>query len=123
MLERWAISMAISFIMRQLSKFLESINWETVKADLAARVRDLVPGSWFDSEAVAVAMAMVDAVAAILSASSELESVLKLLADQKWQDAWQVLRDLIMKQWQPQSAAEKKVLKFVEDNAQLPIGA
>lgn len=120
MLERWAISMAISFVMRQLSKFLGSIDWSKVKVDLEQRVRDLVPGTWFDSEAVAVCMALVDAVAAILASQDELEQVLKLLADQKWQEAWAVLRDLIMSQWQPQTSAEKKVLAFVSANESLP---
>lgn len=122
MLERWAISLAISFVMRQLAKFLESINWETVKVDLEKRIRDLVPGTWFDSEAVAAAMALVDAVAAVMSAQSEIEQILKHLADQKWQEAWEVLRDLILKQWQPQTSAEQKVMKFVSDNEKLPVG-
>ena len=119
MLERWAISLVIGFILRQLAKFQLSIDWSKVKADAEARIRDLVPGEWFDSEIVAVCMAVIDACAAVLASTVDIEKILKHIGNQEWQQAWEVLRDLIMRQWQPVTVPEKKVMAWVSANEKL----
>lgn len=115
MIKNWFIQMAISFAMRQIAKWQSQIDWAKVKADLAARVAALVPGEWLDSEAVSVCNAVIDAVAAALSATSDLEKIVKFLADQKFDEAWQALRDLILSVWVPSSPAELKVFACVKD--------
>lgn len=115
MIQKWVIQMAISFVMRQLSKWGESIDWAKVKADVEERVRALVPGEWFDSEAVAVVMALLDAAASVLSATADLEKIVKLAVDGKFPEAWAALRDLILGSWQPSSAAEHAAFKCVAD--------
>jgi hypothetical protein len=114
-MKAWIVQLAISFALRQLSKWQGKIDWNIVKADLAARVKDLVPGEFFDSEAVQMCLAVVDAVAAALSATEDLEKIIKFLVDQKFPEAWEALRDLILKVWQPVTPAEKKVYQCVED--------
>jgi hypothetical protein len=108
MLTRWIIQLAISFIIRQIAKFGKTIDWSQVKADLALRVEDLVPGKWLDPEAVALCNALVDAAASVLASTVEIEKVLTLLASEKWAEAAQAIKDLILGSWQPSSASDKK---------------
>ncbi len=115
MIQRWMIQMVIGFAMRQLAKWQSRIDWAKVKADLAERVAALVPGEWLDAEAVSVCNAVIDAVAAALSSTEDLEKLVKLVVEQKFEEAWKVLRDLILSVWSPSSAAEKKVFECVKD--------
>jgi len=115
MIQKWVIQMAISFVMRQLAKWGSSIDWAKVKADVEERVKALVPGEWFDSEAVAIVMALLDAAASVLSASAELEKIVKLAAEGKFPEAWAALRDLILGSWQPSSPAEKTAYACIKD--------
>jgi hypothetical protein len=114
MIHKWAISMAITFMMRQLSKWQGSIDWAKVKADLAERVKAVVPGEWLDAEAVAIMSMLVDAVAAVLAANSVLEQIIKMIVDGKYQDAWAMLRELLLKHIKPVTAADKKLVACIE---------
>jgi len=114
MIKNWVIQMAISFVMRQLAKWQMNIDWAKVKADVAARVADIVPGTWFDAEAIAMAHAVIDAAAAALAATSDLEQIAKLVLDGKLNEAWQLLRKLILGNWAPATVAEQKVYACVE---------
>ena len=114
MIKNWVISMVISFIMRQLAKWQLQIDWAKVKADLQARVAALIRGEWLDAEAVELVGAMVDAASSVLAASEELEKIVKLLADQKFQEAWEALRALILGQWVPSSPVQEKAKKCIE---------
>ncbi len=99
MIERIVIGMVISFILRQLEKFNKTIDWEKVKSDLAVRVAALVPGTWFDAEAVAAVNAVVDAVACAMKQTGAFDEIMKLLADQKWSEAANRLKQLILDVW------------------------
>ncbi len=114
MIKNWIISMGISFIMRQLAKWQMQIDWAKVKSDLQARIAALIPGEWLDAEAVELVGVLVDAAAAVLAASEDLEKIVKLLADQKFQEAWEALRALILGQWVPSSPSQEKVKKCIE---------
>jgi hypothetical protein len=115
MIQKWLISAGISFMLRQLAKWQKSIDWAKVKADLAARIAALVPGEFLDEEVVQIVMGMVDAAAAVLASSEELEKIIKLVLDQKFQEAWAMLRDLILGQWVPSSPAQEKALACIKD--------
>lgn len=108
MLDQWIVRLVLSFIMRQLDKFTHTIDWTKVKADLAVRVRDVVPGAWFDDEAVAAANALVDAVAAALAKKDQIEEILALLAAQDYAGALLKLKDLVLGGWVPTTAAEHR---------------
>jgi len=114
MVKSWVIQMAISFVMRQLGKWQTGVDWAKVKADLTERIKALIPGEWFDSEVVAVCMAVVDAVAAALQATDALEKIVKLVVDGKIEEAWVLLRKLILGNWAPVSLAEQKVYASVD---------
>ena len=101
MLERWALNLVIAFIMRQLAKFGQTIDWAKVKADLDERVRALVPGTWFDDEVVALVNMVLDRCAEVLAHGAAIEALLKLLADQKWDEALQALKALLLGGWVP----------------------
>lgn len=115
MLNKWIIGFVIGFIMRQLEKWRETVNWETIKADLKPRIEALVPGEWFDDQAIALVFAFIDVVADVLSATGEIESILNLLAAQKYQEAWEKLRDLILGNLQPINPEQELVKQMVED--------
>lgn len=119
MIKNWIVQLAISFVMRQLGKWQSKIDWAKVKADVASRVADLIPGTWFDNEAVAMALAVVDAAAAALSASEDLEKIVKMILDGKYDEAWKLLRQLILGNWVPVSGAEQKVFAAVSENDSL----
>jgi hypothetical protein len=108
MLERWAIGIVIAFILRQLAKFQKTIEWDKVKSDLAVRVRALVPGTWFDDEAVALCNLVIDRAAEVLAQGDAVEKLLKMLADQKWVEALEALKDLLLGGWVPEGATVKK---------------
>jgi len=111
MLNRWftnlIVGFVLSFIMRQLEKWRNNIDWALVRVDVEARVRALVPGTWMDDQAVAFVMSIIDAAESALSATADIERILKLAADQKWQEALVALRDLIIGHWSPATAAEQ----------------
>ncbi len=96
MWDRVVIGMIISFLLRQLDKFKSGINWAMVKVDIAVRVRALVPGTWFDDEAVAITDGLVDRVAAILADTAALNNILQLMGQQRWAEAGNALLALLM---------------------------
>ncbi len=98
----WILNLVIAFAIRQLAKFSKSIDWGKVKTDLAIRIADLVPGTFFDAEAIAGANMLLDGLAATLSATADIEAILKLLATDKFAEAMQALKDLLLKIWVPQ---------------------
>lgn len=107
MISRWAIAIAISFIVRQIEKFGETIDWAKVKADLKPLVEKTVPGTWFDAEAVAAVNALVDVAARALSATADIKRILDLLADEKWAEAVALLKDLILGAWGSPAAGKE----------------
>ena len=106
MWDRLVIKMIVTFIMRQIEKFGHTLDWAKVKADLKPRIEALVPGSWFDAEAVTAVNAILDAAAKALAATDDLQKILDLLAAQKWAEAFEVLKELVVKIWQPSGAKE-----------------
>lgn len=119
MLQNWIISLVISFVLRQIDKFKETIDWAKVRLDLDVRVRALVPGTFFDAEAVAIADWLLDSVIYVLSAQGHLQSVLTKLATSDWAGALAELKELLADLWsqvgphQPQTPAKLKVAAHV----------
>jgi hypothetical protein len=114
MIQKWVVGMAISFVMRQIGKWGSSIDWAKVKADVAERVKALVPGEWFDAEAVAAVMALLDVAEKVLAATGELEKIIQMIVDGKMQEAWAALRQLILDAWQPETPAEQMAYDCVK---------
>lgn len=115
MIQKWVIGMAISFIMRQIGKWGSSIDWAKVKADVEGRVRALVPGEFFDEEAVTAVMALLDVAEKVLAATGDLEKIVQMIVDGKMQEAWAALRQLILDAWKPATPAEQMAYDCVEE--------
>jgi hypothetical protein len=116
MLNKWLINLAISFLVRQLAKFGKSINWQKVKEDLRIRTEALVPGSWFDDEAVALVYTVVDAAATVLASVSEIEKVMHLVAQEKWDEAIQTVKELILRSWPAKAANAEVVVACLQED-------
>lgn len=116
MMNRMVMSVVISFVMRQLQKFQTTIDWDQVQKDLDDRVRALVPGSWFDDEAVQYVNIALSAIKATLGQSDKIQSILTLLADQKTQDAIAALKALILASWSNFSVAGIDTKSLIEDH-------
>lgn len=115
MIQRWILSLVIGFVMRQLAKWKKGIDWEKVKTDFQERVKALVPGEWLDSEAAALAGTLIDMVVGVLGANAALERLIELAVDQKYQEAWTLLRDLILSLWKPEGEMQVKVYAAVKE--------
>lgn len=119
MLRDWfrgiVIKQVILFVMRQLEKFTENINWDQVKADLEPRIRDLIPGTIADDLVVGWANALIDMVATVLTAKDEIQEILTLLSKGDYNAAWQKLRELILGRFQPTTVAQQFVYDCVDD--------
>lgn len=96
MIQKLVMGFVISFVMRQLEKFRESIDWDLIKKDLDDRVRQMMPGSWFDDEAVIVVNAAVDLMRSALEQGNTIKHLLELLSAQKYDVAMTVIKDCVM---------------------------
>lgn len=113
MIQRIVLSFLISFVLKQLEKFKEAIDWSKVKADVDVRVRALIPGTWFDDDAVKLVNTVLDALAKVLSSSDKMKALLELLAAQKYAEAAQALKDLLLGVWTLSAVAEEKSARAV----------
>ena len=98
MIERLVAKMVISFVLSQIEKFHDKIDWEQLEKDLDAKVRDLVPGSWFDDEAVAFVHTILSAFKAVLGQGDHIKPILQLLAQKKYEQALVALKELLLGQ-------------------------
>lgn len=97
----------IAFVVRQVEKFKKEVDWKKVKADYAKRAADLIPGSWFDDEAVKLSNHLIDSAERALGQPKTQEMILKLLADKKYDEAGIKLRDYLLKSWKPDAEKGK----------------
>jgi hypothetical protein len=109
MIDKIVLKIVITFILRQLAKFEKTVDWALVKADLSKRVADLLPGTWFDAEAVVAVHALVDAAHSAIAATGSIDAILQKLAAQDWQGAFDALRDLVVKVWKPMTVKEQQL--------------
>jgi hypothetical protein len=101
MVDKWLIGLVVSFVLRQLAKFTDKIDWPTLKADWQARAADLIPGTFFDDEAKAITAVVVDGIQSVLSSTSTWETILGLLGAGKTQEALDALLALLHSVWVP----------------------
>lgn len=99
MIEKIAIKIVIAFVIRQLDKFKETTDWDKLQADLDDRVAKLVPGTWFDAEAIGIVHTAIAGIRSILAKGSNLKLILELLAEKKYDEAALKLKDLLAGLW------------------------
>lgn len=99
MIKQWLIQAAITFALRQLARWQGAIDWAKVKADMAVRVRELVPGALLDDMAVKLMESVVDMLAGVLSDQADLMKIVALMVDGKIAEAMAALKDLILEKF------------------------
>jgi hypothetical protein len=78
------ISLIVSFVVRQIIKFGRDTDWHKVKYDAGVRIRELIPGEWFDDEFVSLAHCVIDAVSDALNDENNWIELLTLIMEKKW---------------------------------------
>jgi hypothetical protein len=114
MIEKLVAHAIISFILGQLEKLKGQIDWDQLKAKLDQHVRDLVPGTWFDDAAVKFCDSIFAALRGVLDSGDTIKSLLELLAEQKYDEALAMLKDLLLGQIGHMVAMEGKEASFKE---------
>lgn len=109
MLERLAIQLAIQFVVRQASKYGHDLDWSKLEADAAARIRDLLPGTWFDETGAKLVVAALEGCRKALSDEASLKSLLEYTAKGDWVGAGAALKVLIVRAWSPDNEFQKAV--------------
>lgn len=100
-MKNWLIGLILGFVLRQIDKFRNEMNWAKLKAEAASYVADLVPGTWLDAEAIKLTHALIDAGERALGDKENLEDIFQALSAKDWPVAIMELKDLILKGWQP----------------------
>ncbi len=95
----WVVNLIISFVLRQIAKFAETIDFDKVKADLAVRIAALVPGTFFDDEAIKVMNTIVSGFELCLAKTDEWKNILALCAAEKWPQALEAAKALLIEVW------------------------
>lgn len=92
----WLINLVIGFAIRQLAKFGADIKWDLVKADWGARLAALIPGDWFDEEAVFILEKALDVMSVVLSSAEVIEQIVDLVKAKDLAGAIALVKKLIM---------------------------
>ena len=108
-----AISLAIKFVVRQNEKFKDSIDFVKLEKDLVARIKDLVPGTFFDEEAAKLVSFVIHWAQQVLEQGDNMKKLLKLLADKKFDEAVLLLKELILGSIVPANVAEGHAYSYV----------
>jgi len=83
----WFVTLIITFVVRQLDKFGDEANWELIEKDAEARIRDLVPGVFFDEFAVALLKKVLKLAREMMDDPDHMKAFLTALAEKRFQDA------------------------------------
>lgn len=98
-IDRIVWNIVSAFVLRQIEKFNHSIDWPKLKADVEERVRKVVPGTWFDDEAIAAVSVILETIENALKNAEAFQKILDLLQGQKYEAALMALRDLVLGAW------------------------
>lgn len=112
MIQKIVISFVISFVIKQLEKFGDKVNWAKVKHDAELRVRALMPGNWFDDEAAYVVNLVLAGVQDLCEEGDQLKKILKLVAGKKYAEAVALVKELLLALWAEHKAPEVETLKL-----------
>lgn len=115
MVQKIILKIVLSFVMRQLEKFREAIDWDKIEKDLDERVKKIIPGTWFDEEAVHCVKIAFDAIKFTLGQGDNLKQIIQLLVAKKNDEALALLKKLILGAWGSLtlSAQEEKVKELL----------
>ncbi len=104
------LHIVLMIVMRELAQVKSAIDWPALRTTVDLQVRALVPGTWFDQDAVDATNALLDGCQTVLGDEAAIEALLTDVAEQKWQEAVDELKTLLAEGWQPTSGAGRAVL-------------
>jgi len=79
-MQGWVIAAVISFLIRQIGKYGESLDWDKLKADTHARIDDLLP-KWLEPAFESLADSILDVVKEALSKQDDLIAIAQDVAN------------------------------------------
>ncbi len=101
MLEKLVIKFVINFVLNQIAKLGGVLDFPKLKKDLDEKVREFVPGVWFDDQAVGILNKLLDVLEHVLGDKDNQKVILELLAAQKYNEAFLKLQELVLGQFHP----------------------
>lgn len=118
-LQGWAMQVifkiVISFFMRQLQRFKENLDWNQLEKDIDKKIADLLPGTWLDAEAIQLANNCLNAVRVGLGEQERIKNMIELLTENKWDEAFNLLKDYVIVYWNTTTVAEQKTKDMMFD--------
>lgn len=94
MFQKLIFDIAVSFILRQVAKYLESTDFEIIRQDLRELVRKTVIGDAFDDVAVEFIDRIIDCMVFIVT-NAELAGIIQYIKDKNIEGALKLLKDLL----------------------------
>lgn len=111
--QKFLVDVVIAFLLRQLVKFQHSIDFAKFEADMIARLTAILP-SWLDADGEALVKALVAGAKAVIGNTAALENIFRLAAAEKWAEAIQAVKDLLIGAWVPTDAAGLKAVAILK---------
>jgi hypothetical protein len=118
-MQGWVIAAVISFLIRQIGKYGEGLDWDSVKADAHARIDDLVPKP-FSGVFYGLADSVLDVFKTVLARPEDLASIAQAVASGDLAGACKQLVDLITAVVHPSSPVALSGLKTLLDEGEEP---
>jgi len=90
----WIVNLVVGFVIRQIKKYGESLNWAKVKADVEAQLKTLLP-DWLEGAVIELALKALDILSGVIT-SEALKSIAEKLVSGDVAGALAELKDLII---------------------------
>jgi len=94
MFQKLIFEVVLSFVIRQIAKYGDSVEWDLVREDIREYVRKIIPGDAFDETCVSLVDHILDGVEYLIE-NIEFSGVLEAIKSKDLKLAIQILRDLI----------------------------
>jgi hypothetical protein len=115
MLRRFLIGLVVRFLSGQFGQWRDSLDWTKIRGDVEDLIRDFIRNDFLANEAVRWSMALIDVAESILQAQKEIEEIIGLIADSKFDEAWTKLRELILSRFTPTKPEHEQIVKLCKD--------
>lgn len=80
-------SLATTYVLKELEKCAEKVDWVDLEKRIQALVEEIVPNAWLDAQAMRVVHVFLGSVNAGLKDETDLKAVLDDIVAEKWTDA------------------------------------
>ena len=92
MFQKYIFEIVCVFFMRQLTKYLESFEYELFKQDLENRIRDIIPGTAFDEAGVKFMNTILEGVEFIIT-NAEVTGIIEAIKNKDLSLALSLIKD------------------------------